>query len=312
MNIEPCIFKDIVDKTSDSIVIIDEDGGIIYWNDASEKLFGYTYEEVHGRYVHDVLPAHHMRKQADKSFCRYKATKQGKIFGETLQVEALHKDGRIIDVYFTLNKIPTPNGHMIFAILKDISLLIEHQKNLQKASETDYLTGLYNRRTLDHLLTQRFVAQDKQVALFMIDIDDFKIVNDKLGHLVGDQVIATVASRLTQRFGNEAIVGRFGGEEYCICMDISSPQQALAQASDMVRSISNTPLKINIEPYELVVTVSVGVSIGTLYDNSVNSILLRADSALYRAKRLGKNTARLLEEECMYSAEMQKPTVEVK
>ena len=163
------------------------------------------------------------------------------------------------------------------------------QAHYARAARLDPLTGLYNRRWLDEVLTREFrrcAADGQPLSLMMVDLDFFKQVNDGHGHLVGDEVLRIVASRLRHAMSARAVCARFGGEEFAVLLADTPLHQAVALADHFRSSLTEHPVSTSIGP------VSVTVSIG-LADRSQcttpRCLLLRADGALYGAKSQGRN-----------------------
>ncbi|MFM2045088.1 MAG: hypothetical protein RLY86_3664 [Pseudomonadota bacterium] len=163
---------------------------------------------------------------------------------------------------------------------------------------TDSLTGLFNRRYLSaHLprLLDRGGGNSKPVAALLFDIDHFKVVNDTWGHGVGDEVLKDVANRASRNLRNFDLVARLGGEEFVVVMPDTDMAQAKAVAERLRRRIADEPFKVSAPVGAITVTISIGVAVadGTLDNDGKpetgESLLRRADTALYRAKRSGRN-----------------------
>ena len=171
--------------------------------------------------------------------------------------------------------------------------LREELKKTQDENRRDALTGIYNRRALDEFL-QSMIDQNQirrqSFSVLMLDIDNFKMVNDAHGHLVGDQVIQAMANACIDVLRNEDFVARFGGEEFVAIMPGASRRNAEKRASSLCRAVAGTRFSLPAEDREdyLQLTVSIGVTEHRSGDTS-KSILERADQALYLAKQGGKN-----------------------
>lgn len=156
---------------------------------------------------------------------------------------------------------------------------------------TDELTGLYNRRYFDrHLgvMLAKAHEQERDMALMLIDIDHFKAVNDTHGHDVGDRVLREFAARLKRNIRGVDLACRFGGEEFVVLMPDTDTGQAEAVAERVRQAMAEKAFEVG-SPRGLSVTVSVGVSIREQLSDTPESIIKRADVALYRAKREGRN-----------------------
>ncbi len=174
---------------------------------------------------------------------------------------------------------------------QEVSSLKSELEQARESALTDGLTGLLNRRAFDLELETIFngMPSERQVFLLIFDLDNFKSVNDKFGHLVGDKVLKYTASLLDNLAANDHKVARIGGEELAIIMLDASKQKALLMAEKIREKIANSKLQKR-ETNETLgkITVSVGVS-QLRADDDMGSFIDRADQALYRAKANGRN-----------------------
>jgi diguanylate cyclase (GGDEF)-like protein len=162
--------------------------------------------------------------------------------------------------------------------------------HLQRLAYTDALTGLANRHTLEPLIREEIARarnQNQPLSVMMIDIDHFKRVNDTYGHRTGDLVLQQLAQLLNKNARTLDTVGRLGGEEFLALCPNSTLEQAQFLANQMCQSVADTVLEQNIK-----ITVSIGVAEYQALD-TLESFLVRADEALYRAKSLGRNRVEL-------------------
>ncbi|MGZ0018531.1 sensor domain-containing diguanylate cyclase [Nitrosomonas sp. wSCUT-2] len=166
------------------------------------------------------------------------------------------------------------------------------QKNqlLETLSVTDNLTGLYNRNKLNAIISDqlaRFVRNKRPFAVLMIDVDYFKTLNDSLGHVVGDEILAAVAKRISQSIRNVDFAARFGGDEFIIILAETTVDEAEKTAERIRSQVANIHCdSIN---QDLHVTLSIGVIQSEPNDISLTILLSRVDSALYEAKRAGRD-----------------------
>jgi len=166
--------------------------------------------------------------------------------------------------------------------------------NIQLSREmavTDQLTGLHNRgymsRHLDTLMKN--ASEAKPISFLIMDIDYFKSVNDTHGHDIGDEVLREFASRISANVRGIDLACRYGGEEFVVVMPDTDSAFALSVAERLRRSVEATPFAISRPPNNINVTVSVGIACSFGSDDSSEKLLHRADQALYRAKREGRN-----------------------
>lgn len=163
----------------------------------------------------------------------------------------------------------------------------ESSEALQKMSDTDSLTGLPNRRCFHTALEQAVAESPKgPIALFFMDLDGFKPINDGYGHAVGDQVLKVIAARLRSVAGKATIVARLGGDEFVILFAGATTKETLDQQA--LALISAVAAPINVGQHELGVTTSVGIALFPT-DAGADKLMGCADAAMYRAKHTGKN-----------------------
>ena len=156
----------------------------------------------------------------------------------------------------------------------------------------DSLTGLYNRRYLETYLKglmDNAVERRKPLALLVLDIDHFKAVNDTHGHLVGDKVLQAVAEALTNSLRSVDMIARIGGEEFVVVMPDTSEEFAEAVAERLRRRVAETHVSFEDIEEPITVNISIGLTMRTGDDKSVEDLMKRADKALYSAKNAGRN-----------------------
>lgn len=169
-----------------------------------------------------------------------------------------------------------------------LSRNIKLQTKLDKLATTDELTGLFNRRKIMNILSQRFnrFKKSKQpLYVCMFDLDLFKNINDKHGHVMGDTVLKSIADSAIKLFGPEQPIGRYGGEEFLIILNSESYQAAHSQLEIFRKAVE----EITIDGLNDSVTISLGLSEASTNDAYQTDIIQRADKALYDAKKSGRN-----------------------
>ncbi|MFO1090130.1 MAG: PleD family two-component system response regulator [Hyphomicrobiales bacterium] len=156
---------------------------------------------------------------------------------------------------------------------------------------TDPLTGLYNRRYMDSqvdILIDNAANRNKPLSLLMLDVDYFKAVNDTYGHDAGDRVLKELAARIKKHIRNVDLGFRVGGEEFVIVLPETEPEVALRVAERLRKAVSSRPFPIG-EKAALPITISVGIASFASANDTLEEMLKRADDALYKAKREGRN-----------------------
>ncbi len=166
----------------------------------------------------------------------------------------------------------------------------EQLKKMSNMAHNDFLTKVYNRRYFFQEIV-KFYQDKSSFAVSMIDIDNFKKINDKYGHDIGDSVLVSLANILRENTKGSDLVARFGGEEFCIALRNIDKKQAVGFFAKLRKIISN--LNIQTKKGKINITVSIGLSFSGEKKN-IDMLLKEADEALYRAKNLGKNRVEIV------------------
>ncbi|AOY78134.1 diguanylate cyclase [Clostridium formicaceticum] len=180
-------------------------------------------------------------------------------------------------------------------LLARIKTLIT-MKNAIKQSAIDPLTGIFNRRRMSELaelIFNQYREENKVFSIVMLDIDNFKKINDKYGHAVGDHVIIELVSRCKEVLRSTDIFGRYGGEEFSLILPNTALHNAVKVAEKIRVNISKKPVKIE-ENKEIYFTISSGVAQAAKTTESIEEIYMMADKALYKAKEGGKNRVEIM------------------
>ncbi len=271
-------YLSLIDKNIISLSI-DMTGMIIEVSAAFCALSGYESDELLGRQFRELW-------SSNMSDMLYEAIME-KIRSHSVfsgEIEKVSKDGNCFWVDVQL--IPFYNLEKTLIGYTSIGQDITDKKKVELLSVTDKLTGLYNRLKLDELLSQeieRARRYGSTFSLILLDIDDFKEVNDNYGHSEGDEVLKKIARRLQSSIRVTDTVYRYGGEEFLILCPETALAKTLIMAEHLRMNASET--KFPISPNQ---TISLGVSTYQQGD-SCSSVIDRADEELYKAKRAGKN-----------------------
>lgn len=173
-----------------------------------------------------------------------------------------------------------------FELTQTQTELLEKNRSLELLSSVDPLTGLYNRFKMDQFLStahERFMQHGEPYHIMFIDIDHFKPINDEHGHETGDEILKGFADLLTEKFGDNNLIGRWGGEEFIILHAGQALQLACEEAEHIRQTVEAAPFYDHIP-----VTVSIGVA-KVDYKDQIKDVINRADIALYKAKNTGRN-----------------------
>ena len=198
------------------------------------------------------------------------------------------------DTHYQSNYVPDigEDGHVngFFAMTFDVSELHETQRQLERLARVDTLTGLPNRRQFDEGIDaalRRSRRLRQPVAIMFLDIDHFKTINDTHGHAGGDAVLCEFGRRLTACVRTTDMVARLAGDEFVVLLENLADASELERLAAKVVACIRPPF--HIDSVELAVTTSIGVAITTDAATSASSLLVRADEALYRAKKQGRD-----------------------
>jgi len=297
----------VLEQIQDSVIVINFAGMIEEWNAGATKIFGYSKEEVVGKHISLLFP----NGKDDGSFELIAAAKRGET--RSVEVPRVRKDGEEIYISLTISPLRDKYGKIthIIGYAQDITekkkafALIQKQQNqLYYQANYDYLTDLPNRLLFDDRLKHALkTAQRKElkVALLFLDLDNFKEINDSLGHEVGDEVLKIVSKQINSVIRESDTLSRLGGDEFVvIAEDLKDAQDAAVLAENILASFVK-PIVIN-PKLSLYLSFSVGISIYP--DDGVNSgdLLKYADAAMYKAKREGKNIVKFYKSELTQKA----------
>jgi diguanylate cyclase (GGDEF)-like protein len=179
----------------------------------------------------------------------------------------------------------------------NVAIAIENARlfdEVQKLAITDPLTQLYNRRKFEESATKEFersLRYNRPLCAIMIDLDQFKIVNDTYGHLAGDQALASLANLCKKNIRNIDILARYGGEEFIILLPETSLSEALKTAERLRLDCENTP--IGSTQGQISITISLGLAGLNKTCKTLEELIDRADQALYASKHAGRNKSTL-------------------
>lgn len=175
-----------------------------------------------------------------------------------------------------------------FIYLKDVDEKKKREIELTEKAEMDMLTGFYNRRTAQDLIAQELSYAEKGTgALLIIDMDNFKMINDTYGHLYGDAVLTEIAQKISKFFRKEDIRGRLGGDEFIIFIRDVSDEEAVFQKAEHICDNLQTIYSSN--DHQVEVSASIGISFSPIHGEDFSTLYEHADIALYHVKNEGKN-----------------------
>jgi PAS domain S-box-containing protein len=300
------LFRLITENAADMIAVVGADGHRIYNSPAYQKVLGYTTEELGSSTAFNQI---HPEDRERVSLAAEKARSTGR--GERLEYRICHKDGSWRFLESTASPVRNARGEIekLVIVNRDITDRRHVENKLAHNSLHDGLTNLPNRALfLDRLERARIWAQrhsDYKFAVLFIDVDDFKVVNDSLGHSAGDELLIQVAKRLSAGFretdslsrasersvscgssGNDGGIARFAGDEFTVLLeDIANPSDAV-RVGQRIQAKLAVPFVLTGQ--QIVLAVSIGTVLSSNSYERAEDLLRDAEIAMYRAKAGGK------------------------
>lgn len=299
---------EIIDNAGEGIVVYDPELRYLLWNRFMEEMTGLPASEVLGRSALDLFP-HVSEQQVDELIRRALA-------GETVSSPDVHyyvpsteRRGWVSSVYRP-HRDGDGNVLGVIGLIRDVTERKSAEQQIEYQAYHDALTGLANRRLFqEHLSLAVALAQRRNalVAVLFLDLDQFKVINDSLGHSIGDELLREVARRLKAAVREGDTVARVGGDEFTIVLqELSRPDGAAVVAQNVLRSIAQP---MDILGHRLYVTTSIGITLFPDDGDDAETLLRNADTAMYRAKAEGRNTYQLATRELAHSTQ-ERMTVE--
>lgn len=272
-----------LDATSDPVMLTDANARIIFANTAFAKSTGYTVDEIQGS-----TPALFKSGKHDETF--YAAMRRSLASGRDFRATFINRrrDGTLYHAEQSISPIFDEKGcisHYV-SVSKDITKRVEREQALLRAATKDKLTGLHNRHHGEKVLAEAYITArtlEHPLTLVMCDIDHFKQINDRFGHPTGDRILVELAGLLKQAVRSRDAVIRWGGEEFMIVLEDCAQKDAV----DLAERIRD---RVNAYEDAEVGSLSLSLGLATLApDEAIDKLIARADSALYDAKRSGRN-----------------------
>jgi diguanylate cyclase (GGDEF)-like protein/PAS domain S-box-containing protein len=285
----------VFDCTREGVLVSDSRGVIVHVNRALVEITGYPAEEVLGRRPNMFKSGRHGPEFYQAMF--KSIDEHGEWHGE---IWNRRKSGEVYPQWQTVRAITDDKGQVshYVAVFSDISAIKNSQTELARLVHHDPLTDLPNRLLFTDRTEQALASAQRHqtgCALLMIDLDHFKIINDSLGHNVGDLLLKAVAERLLRVFGKGFTVARLGGDEFAVLIDSCAQASQAAGLAQQVLEIMKGPF--DVDKHQLFISASVGISVFPGDALNAEQLLRNADSALFKAKSSGREGYALYTEE---------------
>lgn len=278
-------YRSLIENSYDLISEIDSQGNVIYVSPNCSQLIKYRPEDIIGRVVADFI---HIEDRQAMIVMLQKILDDEE--GRDLVCRVVSKDGDTCWLESTGKVYRTATGESrVVLISRDISERKRFDERIRHQAFYDLLTGLPNRMLFNDRMTMAIAhakRNQQNLAVFYLDLDRFKIINDTLGHDLGDQLLRKVAERLTSCVRAEDTIARMGGDEFTLLLTSIDAKGSSVVAQKILTAISQP---FNLEVYDLYITVSIGIAIYPNDGLKSETLLKNADVAMYHAKTAGKN-----------------------
>ncbi|MCD2449347.1 EAL domain-containing protein [Methylicorpusculum oleiharenae] len=279
--------KQVFDNALDAILITDTDNNIVSANNAFYRITGYSSSEVMGRNPRLLQSGRHGPDFYQEVW--QSLLEQGRWQGE---VWNRRKNGEIYTEWLSISTVKDGGGRIVnyIGIFSDITEAKADSDYIAFLAHYDPLTQLPNRVLLRDRLEQAISMarrENKHVAVMFLDLDRFKLINDSMGHGVGDNLLIQVGERMVQALREADTVARVGGDEFVLVQPAISEAEDSAVIARKILDSLRSPF--NCDGYELTVTTSIGIALFPEDGNDFDTLLKNADTAMYSAKQNGRD-----------------------
>lgn len=265
----------------------DVDRRVVYWNDASSRLYGYSREEAMGQTIESLIIPEPMRANIVKKFRRWLEENRACVSGESIYVTKKGDRVPIFTSHIILHQ-GAPHSEL-YCINIDLRYQKHREEEIRKLANYDPLTGLPNRLLFfeyaQHEL-RRATREERKLAVMFIDLDNFKMVNDTFGHEEGDRFLKQITTNIRACVREADMLARFGGDEFVLFCSYTQEYDLIYLLQRLMEATSRN---VGIDHTAIRVGASVGVALFPKNGNNLNTLLKYADIAMYHAKSNGKN-----------------------
>ncbi|MCB8914979.1 MAG: EAL domain-containing protein [Thermoleophilales bacterium] len=283
-------FRQVFEQSPIGLCLVTLEGRFEKVNQSFELITGYSAEELAGMSFADITHPDDLEEDLALT---------GELFagerdGFTMEKRYIRKNGEVVWIYLTVAMLRNPDGipYQALSMVEDITERQRLGQQLKYLADHDPLTGLFNRRRFEEELNSAIAAgHERGIAILVIDLDNFKFVNDSYGHTVGDRLIVRTGELLRSRLRADDTLARQGGDEFVVVLRDVEPEDALATAEELVRLIARD-VRIEGAENSARVTASIGVAVSSEGQPvPEETLMMQADIAMYEAKDAGRNGA---------------------
>ena len=277
----------------DAIIMMDNTGRIAFWNEAAQRIFGYSEQEARGKKLHELIVPEPYRVEFENRLEVAGGAAQGNVVAKTLELAGLRKDGTEIVTEHSISGVSIGRKWHTICIVRDITERKQFEERIRRLANYDNLTGLPNRMLFFDRLGQAInLAQRNrhELALLYLDLDRFKSVNDTREHDAGDEVLKGAADRIQAQVRESDTVARIGGDEFAVVLPkIASPQDAAIVAGKIIDALCASFPPGDAEHEKIDIGASAGIAIFPRDGEDMEALFKAADSAMYKAKQSGNS-----------------------
>lgn len=302
-----------LNSISDAVIGTDMAGTVDYLNIAAEKITGWSRDAAHGRPIAEIIPLLDSKTRISEKNPMQMVLQNDQPMNLSAGTILIHRDGREVVIEASAAPIHDWEGKIAGGVMAFHDVTTTHALNMKMAylAQHDFLTGLPNRVLLNDRITQAIALAKRHrdnLAVLFLDLDNFKNINDSLGHAAGDALLHSVAERLSACIRSSDTVSRQGGDEFIILMTENHQANNAALTAEKVLAKLAEPHAIARQ--QLRVTASIGISVFPVDGDHAETLIKNADAAMYCAKEIGRNNYQFFKN-AMNVQEMERHQVKV-
>jgi len=288
-DLTPSLVADmLLDTIHGGVIVVDTHGRVRVANDVAADLLGWTQDQILGADLREILGISLLPVTDTESFARSSRTRNR-------LVKWRRSDDTEIELTVSATALRDSASSEPIGVLYAISDIADRRRAERNAFDAthDFLTRLPNRSGFTEefaMMTSRIAAVNRVAALFFIDLDGFKDVNDRYGHLVGDTLLQLVATRLRNAIRGTDLLARYGGDEFVLLVDLARAEDATLVGNKLIRVIGDA---YTVDDNRVRISASIGAAFHPQDGTTVEALVRAADSAMYRAKRSGKSRLKI-------------------
>lgn len=283
-------FKALLGSSMDAVIEIDAEGIVSHWGAQAESIFGYAEHEALHQKLHDlIIPSQYIAAHV-AGMRRFLSSGEGPILGKRIEVTARRKSTEEFPAELVVSAYSLNHQPMFCAYIRDITEQKRHAEKLKSVAHFDAVTGLPNRVSFQEYLDEKIALckqSDALLALMFIDIDNFKDINDTLGHQVGDLLLKEAAGRMLKCLRKLDFLARFGGDEFVLIVSDFESQEEIDEIAKRLTASIRQPFMMQNEA--VYVSLSIGIASYPTSCGAYSELVKNADQAMYQVKKSGKN-----------------------